>query len=33
MLPAVTSSTTLLPDLGLVDLLDFVVDLLTAARK
>jgi Zn-finger nucleic acid-binding protein len=33
MLPAAPSSATLLPDLGVVDLLDFVIDLLTARRK
>ena len=32
MLPA-SPSTTLLPDLSVVDLLDFVIDLLTASRK
>jgi len=32
MLPA-TPNTTLRPDLGVVDLLDFVIDLLTATRK
>jgi Zn-finger nucleic acid-binding protein len=32
MLPA-SPSTTVLPDLSLLDLLDFVIDLLTASRK